>query len=228
MEDIQTRVRENLYRFFVNDFHIRPSDLPQDLFDERDRRLRSYVWVFRDIFFEGGFGACTLEYFERILVENPVISEEAFQILMRDYFLVSLNRLYVRGYFEPVDAATAEILRSTFTLYLYPRVRYLLERSRDYDFLYRELRDTYLTHFFIFNKASFKEKVSKKRLGDTIEEYYRAKQHHLKNVYYPHKVLLYSLVNDPDVYDDMEREVTSIANFNAEEVGRFVNRLAFQ
>lgn len=243
MEALQNKVKQNLIHFFLRDFHFpitifpHPYDRVDDYcrnytrYDTMSNDLRTYMWFIRDIMFEGDLGAHTLDCFLKVFFTHPDITNDNFQIIVRDYFLNVLYRLEKDGYFEPEDEHTPEILRHVFRTYIINRMEYLLNHYQNNALLLEELKTSFQTCFdiFFYLSSTFHTNIIEKRLKSPMNIYYSNRQQHLNQLFHPHRPVNMILMQFP--FNDFYQRLTEFTfgfKVSESEIVAYVNTLRIE
>jgi len=193
-------------------------------------------------------GSCTLDYLAKVLFyTRGNISDEALQMIIRDYFLVFLYVLNAREYFIPENRDSR--INSPINPHQYPyksmknEYKNFIERGRmqillpHYDntaFLYREMTQSFGLYFRVFMDDGFKENVLLPHLMSTVQNYYKAKQSHLIQMHYPHKKNHrkigqprgpHELMEYTHMYNTMENDYVLGATLNEQDVMAYIDSL---
>lgn len=219
---IELRIKNNLLKFFFHDMHF-PQGITQSVNIMKDKKLRNYIWYIRDVCFEGNMGCCTLDYFAKILFYRRDISDEAFQMIIRDYFLKFLHLLNIRGYFLPPIQNPLRTLKNEYKDYMEGRLDTMLRHYDNDSYLFSEMTKTFQLYFRVFMDDDFKLYVLKPRLLTTIQNYYKTKQNHLIQTHYPHKKIE-ELSHDMQ-YVQLENEYILGVALNEQDVIAYINSL---
>ena len=187
-------------------------------------------------------GSCTLDYFAKVLFyTRGDISDEALQMIIRDYFLVFLYVLNAREYFIPENRDSPinpheypyKSIKNEYKNFIERgRMQILLPHYDNTAFLYREMTQSFGLYFRVFMDYGFKEHVLLPHLMSTVQNYYKTKQSHLIQMHYPHRKphrkigqLPHELMEVSHMYNTMENEYVLGATLNEQDVMAYIDSL---